>query len=135
VCGGFAPGVQYYWLADQTGGQKISICIADWSMVFGPLQEAVIASAPLPCNYPVPPPPGGSSFDENKVNLEFTATGAMAAAVFPRAADEAGCGSELAWFYPPEGPTELRLCPEACSAAMAGGTIEIALGCDTVVVE
>ena len=135
VCGGFAPGIQYYWLADATGGQKISICIADWSMVFVPLQEAVIASAPLPCNYPIPTPPGGASFDENKVNLEFVSTGAAAATVFPRAADEAGCGTELAWFYPPEGPTELRLCPAACTAVTAGGTIDIALGCDTVVVE
>lgn len=135
VCGGFAPGLQYYWLADATGGQKISICIADWSMVFGPLQEAVIASAPLPCNYPIPAPPDGTSFDEDKVNLEFLGTGATAASVFPRAADEAGCGGELAWFYPPEGPTELRLCPAACTAVTAGGTIDIALGCDTVVVE
>jgi hypothetical protein len=134
LCGGFAPGLQYYWLADATGGQKISICVADWSMVFIPLQEAVIASAPLPCNYPIPAPPGGSTFDQNKVNLEFASTGA-ASTVFPRAADESGCGAELAWFYPPEGPTELRLCPAACTAVTAGGTIDIALGCDTVVVE
>jgi len=135
ICGGFAPGLQYYWLADATGGQKISICVADWSMVFGPLQDAVIESVPLPCNYPIPVPPPGESFDQDKVNLEYTSAGAPAAEVFPRAADEASCADARGWFYPPEGATELRLCPAACAAAMGGGTIEIALGCDTVVVE
>jgi hypothetical protein len=135
LCGGFAPGLQYYALADATGGQKISICIADWSMVFGPLQDAVIASAPLPCDYPIPPPPAGDALDPDKVNLEFTAPGTQAQ-VFPRAAGETACAQSMAWFYDdPGAPTQIRMCPAACSAIGAGGTIEIQLGCETVLVE
>jgi hypothetical protein len=135
LCGGFAPGIQYYALADATGGQKISICVADWSMVFGPLQDAVIASAPLPCDYPIPPPPAGDALDPDKVNLEFTPPGAQAQ-VFPRAAGETACAQSMAWFYDdPGAPTQIRMCPAACSAIGAGGTIEIQLGCETVLVE
>jgi hypothetical protein len=133
ICGGFAPGVQYYALADATGGQKISICTADWSMVFGPLQEAVIASAPLPCDYPIPEPPDGETLDPEKVNLEFTAPGAMQAQVFPHAAGEDQCGENLAWFYDdPDAPTQIQMCPAACTQIGAGGTVQIQLGCETV---
>jgi hypothetical protein len=138
VCGGFAPGVQYYWLADQTGGQKISICIADWSMVFTPLQQAVIASAPLPCSYPIPAPPTGETLDPNKVNLEFLAPEATAPETFPRdpsVEDEASCGDQRTWFYPGGMPTEVALCPAACTAVMGGGTIDIVLGCETIEVD
>jgi len=135
LCGGFAPGLQYYALADATGGQKISICIADWSMVFGPLQDAVIASAPLPCDYPIPPPPAGGTLDPDKVNLEFTAPGAQAQ-VFPRAGSETACAQSLAWFYDdPATPTQIRMCPAACTAIGGGGTIQIQLGCETIVVD
>jgi hypothetical protein len=136
LCGGFAPGVQYYALADATSGQKISICIADWSMVFGPLQDAVIASAPLPCDYPIPPPPAGESLDPDKVNLEFAAPGAAMPQVFPRASGEQECAQTLAWFYDdPSAPTQIRMCPAACSAIATGGTVQIQLGCATVLVE
>jgi hypothetical protein len=133
VCGGFAPGVQYYALAEMTGGQKISICTADWSMVFGPLQQAVIESAPLPCDYPIPAPPDGETLDAEKVNLEFLAPNAGAPEVFPRAADAAQCGENRAWFYDdPKQPTSIKMCPGACSAIGGGGTVQIKLGCKTV---
>ena len=133
VCGAFAPGFEYYALSDLTGGQKISICTADWSQVFGPLQEAVIASAPLPCDYPIPPPPTGESLDPAKVNMEFIATDAMDPAVLPRAESEADCADNAAWFYDdPAAPTTLRLCPSACELAQGGGTVNIAFGCETV---
>jgi hypothetical protein len=102
VCGGFAPGRQYYALADATGGEKISICISDWSQVFGPLQRAVIESAPLPCDYAIPAPPAGEMFDANKVNLEFSALASV------------------------------KMCPAGCQAISGGGTIQIKLGCETV---
>jgi hypothetical protein len=135
VCGAFAAGVQYYALADATGGQKSSICAADWSMVFGPLQEAVISSVPLPCDYTIPPPPDGETLDPAKVNMEFTAQGTTAPMILPRAPSEAECMANAAWFYDdPEAPTQLRLCPAACDLAQSGGTVDIAFGCETVVV-
>jgi hypothetical protein len=132
VCGAFAPGYQYYALADSTGGQKISICTADWSMVFGPLQQAVIASAPLPCEYAIPTPPPGSALDTNRVNVEVVASGA-AATTLPRADAEQACGDKNAWFYDdPKSPTRIQMCPSACDAISGGGSVQIKLGCETV---
>jgi hypothetical protein len=133
VCGAFAPGFEYYALSDMTRGERISVCTADWSQVFGPLQAAVIASAPLPCSYPIPEPPAGQTLDPAKVNMKLVAAGAGGSEVIPRAASEAECGDNAAWFYDdPVAPSELRLCPEACVAAQLGGRVDIAFGCETV---
>jgi hypothetical protein len=133
LCGAFAPGIQYYALSDATGGQKSSICVADWSTVFGPLQAAVISSVPLPCAYAIPPPPQDESLDPELVNMEFTASGATGPTVLPRAASEGECGANAAWFYDdPAAPTELRLCPAACDLAAGGGTVDIAFGCESI---
>jgi hypothetical protein len=135
VCGAFAPGLEYYNLADATGGQKSSICAADWSTVFGPLQEAVIESVPLPCNYPIPMPPDGETLDPEKVNMELTAQGTATKMVIPRAPSEGDCMANQAWFYDdPAAPTQLLLCPATCELAQAGGTVDIAFGCETVVI-
>lgn len=132
VCGAFVPGFQYYALADATGGEKISICTADWSMVFGPLQRAVIDSAPLPCDYELPAAPPGSALDPGRVNVEV-ASGAADGKTLPRATDEAACGSELAWYYDdPEAPGRILMCPGACDALSDGGRVQIKLGCETV---
>jgi hypothetical protein len=135
VCGAAAPGIEYYALSDATGGQKSSICAADWSTVFGPLQQAVIESVPLPCNYPIPMPPDGETLDPAKVNMEFTAQGTGTKMVIPRAPSEGDCMANQAWFYDdPAAPTQLMLCPATCELAQAGGTVDIAFGCETVVI-
>ena len=135
LCGAFAAGIEYYALADATGGQKSSICAADWSTVFTPLQEAVISSVPLPCEYAIPAPPDGETLDPAKVNMEFTAQGTTEPMILPRAPSEADCMTNAAWFYDdPAAPAQLRLCPAACELAQAGGTVDIAFGCETVVI-
>lgn len=132
VCGAFSPGRQYYALADATGGQKISICTADWSQVFEPLQKAVIESAPLPCDYDIPTPPAGSSLDPSRVNIEVV-TPSAAPRTLPRAKSEEDCGSELAWYYDdPAAPSRITMCPSACEAISGGGSVQISLGCETV---
>ena len=132
VCGAFAPGRQYYALSDATGGEKISICVSDWSAVFGPLQKAVIESAPLPCEYTIPSPPSGSSLDPNKVNVELVAP-MKPARTLPRAKSMPACGTEHAWFYDdPAAPKQIRMCPSACEALSSGGSLQIKLGCETV---
>lgn len=132
VCGGSAPGTQYYALADATGGEKISICVSDWSMVFGPLQSAVIASAPLPCAYTLPAAPRGETLDPNEVNLKYSAP-ASADQILPRAATSQACEHQRAWYYDdPVAPKQIRMCPAACDAISGGGTVRISLGCATV---
>ena len=135
-----APGVTYYTLADLTGGVTQSICQDDWTPVFGSLKDAVVESAPLPCNYEIPDAPTGMVFDRSKVNVKFTPTGTDPSTVAPfanvAAADD--CGDSTAWYYDnPEAPAEVLLCPETCDLVGSGegGAVEVLFGCATVVLE
>lgn len=128
-CLGAAVGTQYLELADATGGQKLSMCEADWSVLFDKLEAAVIASAPLPCDFEIPAAPAGSAFDAEAVQLVFEGADKKKGE-FPRASTEDKCGTESAWFYDdPEAPKRVELCPAACTLVKAGGRIDIAFGC------
>ena len=135
-CGAAMPGLTYWELANLTGGLTASICQQDWSSIFEPLTEAVVASAPLPCNYPIPDPPRGQIFVRDKVNVEYVAPGS-ASEVFPAVRDSGACSDSVAWYFddPSEHPSEVLLCPAACSAVAAGGTLNVSFGCDTVLVQ
>lgn len=81
-CGAHAPGLTYYVLARLTNGLTASICESDWAAIFRPLSDAVIASAPLPCNYQIPAPPKGETLDAQKVNVRWRAPGSTDAVLF-----------------------------------------------------
>lgn len=124
-------GAQYYALADQTGGQKISICESDWSMVFGPLQDAVVASVPLPCNFAIPAAPSGMTFDMDNVHFERLAPGQTSGVELPRAQTLNDCGTGSGWYYDDNSaPAEILLCPAACDTAGQGGSVNIVFGCN-----
>jgi hypothetical protein len=132
-CGAAAPGATYYELATMTHGLTSSICQSDWNAIFKPLSAAVIASAPLPCNYQIPPSPAGQSLDPTKVNVRWSDL-AMRETTFGKAANSGTCGNELGWYYDDAAqPKEVLLCPATCQRIAEGGTLNIAYGCATVV--
>lgn len=132
-CDARAPGLTYYALAERTQGVTASICDADWSATFRNFQENIIESAPLPCDYTIPPPPSGESLDANKVNVSFTAA-AGGEETFPRVDSPAACGANAAWYYDnPASPSKVIMCPSACTKIATGGSMDIAFGCATVV--
>jgi hypothetical protein len=129
-CGGSGVGTQYLALADQTGGQKLSICSQDWSALFKQLEAAVVASAPLACEFDIPAAgPNNVPVDKNKVSVVFT-PGNGAKAAFPKAADQTACGTKVGWHYDNESaPKQVRFCPAACEQVKAGGKLALAFGC------
>jgi hypothetical protein len=133
-CLGSGIGTEYLSLADSTGGQKLSICATDWSVVFKQLEEAVASSAPLPCDFEIPPAPSGSNLDPDAVQVVFTPPGGDEAQ-FPRAGSVDKCGDEVAWHYDDAtNPTRVELCPKACEAVKQGGGVNVAFGCAPVFV-
>jgi hypothetical protein len=129
LCIGASVGTQYLALADMTMGQKLSMCEPDWSVLFKKLEEAVAASAPLPCDFDVPAPPTGQTFDKNAVSVVYTPQGGQAAP-FPRADDPSKCGDKLGWHYDNAAqPRRIQFCPAACTQVRTGGKISIAFGC------
>jgi hypothetical protein len=107
LCGAAAIGREYYTLADQLGGEKISICVDDWRDVFGPLLEAVTPTD-IPCTIELGPV---SPSAPARVELR---RGAIVRAL-PQVADEAACGRVGEFYYieQPDG-LQLVLCPVAC---------------------
>jgi hypothetical protein len=131
-CGAARPGTTYYNLAAMTKGLSASICASDWKTIFEPLTAAVIASAPLPCTYMIPPPPSGDTLDPSKVNVRWQATGAGSEMIFGKTSDQAACMGQLGWYYDADPPAQILLCPATCDAIAAGGTLSIGFGCATV---
>jgi hypothetical protein len=128
-----APGVEHYEAASLTDGLTFSICADDWSALFKQLASEVVNGAPLPCDLAIPEPKNGEALNPNLVNVILTPPGASQGAALPRTNDAASCGS-AGWYYDdPAQPTRIVLCPASCNAAMAGGMLDIALGCESVV--
>jgi hypothetical protein len=132
ICGATAIGKAYYTLADDTGGEKLSICEDDWSEVFLKLKEAVIAAVPLPCSYPLAAA-STDKFDTDKVAIVYTPAGGDDQE-FPLATDMGQCGDKVGWYYDdPAKPTTVVLCPKACESVAAGGSVDIAFGCKPII--
>ncbi len=124
-------GVEYYSLAELTGGEQFSICTDDWSDLFETLRDVVVVSASIPCAYDLPDPPDGMVFDPGLVNVEYTNDDGVVEA-FARAMNPARCEASRAWFYDSnDAPTRIALCPAACDLVEESvtGHVDIALGC------
>lgn len=130
-----SPGEEYWAIAEMTGGQKISICTADWTEVFGTLIESIGVPVPIPCEFEIPDPPEGESFDRNRVNVDYTPGEGGTRERLPFVEDGASCPpSGDGWYYDdPASPTRILLCPHSCSRTSAdtSGRVDIALGCQT----
>ncbi len=129
---GSASGAgQAYWdAAMQTRGLTFSICSGDWSGLFDQLAEGISESAAVPCSLQLPAEPGSAttSLDYDKVNV------VLGTDALPRVANEGACGSKAGWYYDdPTTPTGIQLCPSSCDAASNGSSLQVALGCTTVV--
>jgi len=133
LCGAASVGTAYLEAAEQTKGETLSICTDDWTDVFARLESAVIAAAPLPCEYALADASGGD-VDPQKVQVVYTPEGGKDDEL-PRAKDAASCGAKRAWHYDDAAsPETIVLCPEACKTVQQGGAMDIAFGCTPVLV-
>jgi hypothetical protein len=128
----FGAGVEYYELADETGGLKMSICENDWSELFDRINERIAIRIPLPCAYSLPtPPPAGVTYRPERFTVLANIPGEAGPRVVPRVDGEANCeaGADGWWFF--EGSDRVQLCASTC-AEFEGidARIEIDLGCD-----
>jgi hypothetical protein len=133
-CQAASGGDTHYALAMLTKGLSASICEADWTKIFKSFQDTIIKSAPLPCDYNIPPPPKGDTLNPNKVNVAYTAAGATMEETFSKVTAQNACGMAMgSWYYDnPSAPTKVLLCPATCSKVGAGGAMNIVYGCNTI---
>ena len=127
----FGAGVEYYELADATGGLQMSICEDDWSALFDRINERIAVRIPLPCAYSLPlPPPAGVVYRPENFTVLANVPDEAGPRVVPQVAGEESCGSGGGWWFF-EGSERVHLCADTCSEYEAiDARIEIDLGCD-----
>lgn len=135
-----ASGSEYTALVQKTGGVRAQICdgSAAWAPFFDAVATAVVATARVACELPIPAPDAGT-VDPSLVNVRVT-DGTNAPLTVPKVNDEPACAGGEGWYYDaPTAPTKVFLCPKSCEAAQAKGTgttlpkVEVLFGCATVV--
>jgi len=134
------PGTFWKAVIDQTGGVHGDLCACTDSATCTQAFKAVLdslgktittAAKPLDCEYTIPPPPAGQSFDQEKVNVDLTVNGAVENIGWVN--DAAACHPELGgWYYDDNAkPTRILTCPKSCDKikATVNGNVAVAFGC------
>jgi hypothetical protein len=83
------------------------------------------------CEYGIPPPPQGKTFEPGKANVVFTPSNGPAV-TWPY---DPGCTGGVGWHYDdPKNPKTIVLCPGSCATRKGDpkGTLDVVLGCKTV---
>jgi hypothetical protein len=139
-----ASRIGAFWktVIDQTGGVHGDICACQagqqatctqtFKTVLDSLAKTITTAAkPLDCEYPIPPPPAGRTFDKEKVNVDLATGGATENIGW--VADAASCHPELGgWHYDNnDNPTRILTCPKSCEKikATTQGSVSVAFGC------
>jgi hypothetical protein len=135
-----ASGSEYTALVLKTGGVRAQICdgSAAWAPFFNAVATAVVATARVACELPIPTGDGGT-VDPSLVNVRVT-DGTSTPLTVPKVAGEAQCAGADGWYYDaPTDPTKVFLCPQSCEGAQSKGPgttlpkVEVLFGCATVV--
>jgi hypothetical protein len=118
------------------GGSEAAFVVTDANAGadFAAALEAIRKS--LACEFIIPTPTSGEP-DYDKVNVQYTPGGGMAAIV-GKVADLAACTDEGGWYYDdPQNPQVIHLCPDTCSVAKAdpNGKVDVLLGCKTIIAD
>jgi hypothetical protein len=93
------------------------------------------AAQPLPCEFQIPT---GGENTPTLVNLAYTPVGAPTHEFIANVVDAAGCAGNQnrGWHYDnPDAPRTILTCPDTCTQLTSGGTVQVALGCPTVLVD
>lgn len=127
-------GEVYLELVEMTGGVSGDLCEQQFGPVFNQIAQSVLGSTPLACEWDIPDPPEGETFDPTKVNVELHLDGIDESIYF--VADEAACGGGDGWYYFPDNvnPQTIRICPATCSKVQAAeqASVDILFGCETI---
>lgn len=129
-----AGGAVYLQLTMATGGIFGNLCDQEFQPIFDAVAEQVIEGSTLACEFTIPPPPEGESFDPMEVNVEFfDGVGTLDIGYVEGPSDCAGVTD--GWYYDdPASPSTILLCPQTCDTIQGfqGAQVSIQFGCATV---
>jgi hypothetical protein len=127
-------GEVYKQLVAMKSGVQGNLCLQDFLPVFQQVSAVVTQSSQLACEWTIPPPPAGETFDKSKVNVQFTSgtNPPQDLGNVPSAADCAA--AQGGWYYDDNNnPTKIFVCPQTCQVIQGVGDakIDILFGCAT----
>jgi hypothetical protein len=130
-----AVGAVHEALVAKTGGVKGDLCLQQFAPVFDELAKQVAATVTLACDWAIPPPPQGETFDKSKSNVQVTLDGAVEQLL--KVPDVSQCAAIEGWHYDDEAaPTKVVACPSTCSRIQAAvdAQVDLQFGCETLLV-
>lgn len=116
-----------------SGGTKSAfvVSVGNPAQTQSDLTKAIneIRNSALSCDYGIPAPPSGETFDRNKVNVQYTPGGGTATSLNYNQSCSGGTG----WKYDdPSNPTRILACDGTCNSIKASsGKVDIVFGCET----
>ncbi|MGC4064128.1 MAG: vWA domain-containing protein [Polyangiaceae bacterium] len=92
--------------------------------------NAIRGDAAIPCEFPIPEAPGGSSLDLGRIGIAY-ADAQCKSKVFYRVESPTDCGDGDGWYFDdPTNPSQVRLCSSSCSYVSSnGGSLFYSVGC------
>jgi len=104
-----------------------AVTTAQFKMIVDTIREFSFS-----CSLPIPEPPGGEVFDQNKVNVKYSSP---SLGEIPFTYDPTCTAATNGWHYDnEENPTAIQICANVCDAIrvqMDEGNLSVELGCQT----
>jgi len=130
-----AVGEVYRELVMQTGGLGGDLCLQDFQPVFDELARGIVTGSQLACEWAIPAPGTGATFESNKVNVQYTTTTTQAPQTVFYVDSASQCTPQGGWYYDNAvDPSRIFVCPSVCDAVKAdtSAKIDILFGCATI---
>jgi hypothetical protein len=128
-------GTVYQELSIATGGLRFPLCqFPGYDAVFQRIAEDVVITSSIACDFPIPPPPAGSTLDLGKVAVSYNPEGGDSndAVEFGQAATSADCQENA--FYIEN--NRIYLCEEACSSLQQDpfAMVDVLFKCESTII-
>jgi hypothetical protein len=126
-------GTVYRDLIEQTAGVGGDLCLQDFAPVFDALARSVIDASKLDCEWAIPAPPVGQTFDTGRVNVRYSGSGGAPQSIY-HVGLATDCAAQGGWYYDDNAsPTRVLVCPSTCELlqAEADAQLDVLFGCET----
>ena len=101
------------------------------------IRGTITTKTTLPCQWSIPPSPGGQTLDPFKVNLQFTQAPGAPPQQINYVASESDCAAKgSGWYYDnPSAPTKAIACPQTCTLLTNSrdGQVDLVFGCKIII--
>jgi hypothetical protein len=141
--GDCTPGADPSWTCDVSTGKMTFLDALNairgsvTTMKTRTEMQTKLVTKKLDCNWAIPQPPQGETFDKDRVNVQYSATGMPSGLItWGRVDYPIQCGdTKKSWYYDQlSNPSKIVACPKTCEEIKASdkGKINLTFGCKTV---